>query len=177
MRISPLMVLLSALTVSLSTASAEQRCDTTQHPLSAPTNRFTDNGDGTVTDQASGLMWMRCALGQEWQDGACSGSAKTYAWPASQGAVDVVNSSGEQFFSDWRVPGLRDLAMIIERECVDPRINLTVFPDTPTDFFWTSTPRADDADQRVYALSFGPEGVEPHAPDLTHYLRLVRTAR
>ncbi|WP_295542880.1 DUF1566 domain-containing protein [uncultured Thiohalocapsa sp.] len=177
MRIPLLTVLLSTLTAALSPALAEQRCDTSQRPLSAPTERFTDNGDGTVTDQSSGLMWMRCALGQDWQDGTCNGTAQTYAWPDTQDAVEAINASGEQFFSDWRVPGLRDLAMIIERGCVSPRINLTVFPGTPTDFFWTSTARADDADQRMYALSFGPEGVEPHAPDLAHYLRLVRTAQ
>ncbi|WP_295879311.1 DUF1566 domain-containing protein [uncultured Thiohalocapsa sp.] len=170
----PLTILLLCV---LATAQAEQRCDTSQHPLSAPTERFTDNGDGTVTDTASGLMWMRCALGQEWTGDTCAGDAETYAWPSTQPAADAVNASGEQFFSDWRVPGLRDLALIVERECVNPRINLTVFPNTAADFFWTSSAREDDPDDRVYALSFGPEGVEPHARSLAHHLRLVRTAQ
>jgi hypothetical protein len=145
--------------------------------LSAPTERFTDNGDGTVTDKTSGLMWMRCAVGQEWTGDTCAGEAETFAWPAAEAAAASVNEGGEHFFSDWRVPGLRDLAMIIERECRDPRINLTVFPNTPPTFFWTSTRREDDADERVYALSFGPEGVEPHETTLAHQLRLVRTAQ
>jgi len=72
---------------------------------------------------------------------------------------------------------LRDLAMIVERQCADPRINLAVFPNTAPAFFWTSTERQDDPDDRAYALSFGPEGVEPHAKTLAHHLRLVRTAQ
>lgn len=177
MRIPLFWPLLTALTVAPAAVLAEQRCDTSQHPLSAPTERFVDNGDGTVTDSASGLMWMRCALGQAWNGNTCDGEASTYAWPAAQAAADEANASGNYFFSDWRVPGLRDLAMIIERNCVNPRINLAVFPNTASDFFWTSSAREDDPDQRVYALSFGPEGVEPHAPSLAHHLRLVRTAQ
>ncbi len=173
MRIPLLLLLLPALTPAL----AEQRCDTSQHPLSAPTEGFIDNGDGTVTDKASGLMWMRCALGQAWTGETCAGDADTYAWAATQAAADAVNTSGEHFFSDWRVPGLRDLAMIVERECADPRINLTVFPNTASDFFWTNTAREADRDERYFALSFGPEGVEPHAQDLAHHVRLVRSAQ
>jgi hypothetical protein len=156
---------------------AEQRCDTSKFPLSTPTERFTDNGDGTVTDKASGLMWMRCALGQQWNDGSCTGKPETYPWTGTEAAAAKINRSGTHFFSDWRVPGLRDLAMIAERECQDPRINLTVFPDTPAVFYWTSTERKDDPQDRAYALSFGPEGVEPHAKNMAHLLRLVRTAQ
>jgi len=165
------------LTVSLSPALAEQHCDTSRSPLSTPTARFTDNGDGTVLDTASGLMWMRCSLGQAWTGESCNGEARSLAWTAAQSATDEINQSGEHFFSDWRVPGLRDLAMIVERACHDPRINLTVFPNTAPAFFWTGTERQDDPESRAYALSFGPEGVEPHAKTLAHHLRLVRTAQ
>jgi len=176
MRIFVLVTLLSVAPAAVLPVLADQRCDTSRYPLSAPTERFTDNGDGTITDTASGLMWMRCAIGQEWTGETCAGDATTFAWDGTQPAADAVNKSGEHFFSDWRVPGLRDLAMIAERECEDPRINLTVFPNTAATFFWTSTARQDDPEGRVYALSFGAEGVEPHAPILAHQLRLVRTA-
>jgi hypothetical protein len=157
---------------------AEQTCDTSEFPLSTPTERFIDNGDGTVTDKVSGLMWMRCALGQEWSGGGCTGTAQGFAWSAAGDAAAAVNEGGAYFFSDWRVPGLRDLAMIAERECQDPRINLTVFPNTAPAFFWTSTPRGEGDDGvEAYALSFGPEGVKPRPKQAAHLLRLVRTAQ
>jgi hypothetical protein len=173
MRIAVTLILL----VGLSPALAEQRCDTSRNPLSAPTERFADNGDGTVLDTASGLMWLRCSLGQEWTGETCIGEARTMTWTDTQAATDEINQAGKHFFNDWRVPGLRDLAMIVERQCADPRINLAVFPNTAPAFFWTSTERQDDPDDRAYALSFGPEGVEPHAKTLAHHLRLVRTAQ
>jgi hypothetical protein len=173
----PTPVLLLLLLAVLTPAVAEQRCDTSRSPLSAPTERFDDNGDGTVTDKASGLMWMRCALGQDWTGETCRGEATSYPWSGTATAAAEVNANGMLFFSDWRVPGLRDLAMIAERECQDPRINLTVFPNTRPTFYWTSTEREDDPEDRAYALSFGPEGVEPHAKTHAHLLRLVRNAQ
>jgi hypothetical protein len=156
---------------------AEQSCDTGTYPLSTPTERFIDNGDGTVTDQQAQLMWMRCAAGQEWSGGDCVGTASTFDWDAAQAAAAELNASGRQFFNDWRVPGLRELAMIVERQCRDPRINLGIFPGTSGEFFWTQSLRPGDRDDDfAYALSFGAEGVH-HLPKRDrNQLRLVRTA-
>lgn len=47
-------------------------------PESTPTSRFTDNGNGTVTDTKTGIMWKRCAEGQIWTGSTCSGTAAGY---------------------------------------------------------------------------------------------------
>jgi hypothetical protein len=157
---------------------ADQRCDTTKDPLSLPTERFVQHDDGTVTDTASGLMWMRCALGQQWTADGCQGEPTLFDWDALEGAAQQINASGDFFFNDWRVPQLRNLAMLIERQCKEPRTNLAVFPDTPADFFWTSTLRpGDESTDSAYALSFGPDGVKRHQKTMKHHLRLVRTAQ
>jgi len=56
-------------------ALAEQGCNYDSIPATAPASRFTDNGDGTVTDQATGLQWKRCSEGQDWSGGTCTGIA------------------------------------------------------------------------------------------------------
>jgi hypothetical protein len=163
---------------TLGAVLAEQTCDDTNFPLSAPTDRFHDNGDGTVTDSASGLMWMRCSIGQSWQNGDCVGDLTAYDWPGAQQIAADVNTDGSYFFSDWRVPNLPELAMIIERACQNPRINLAVFPKTPAAAYWTATSRpGDDSGDTVYALSFGPAGVQRMQKDERHFVRLVRTAK
>jgi hypothetical protein len=166
------------LAFSVGSAVGDQRCDVSQFPLSAPTDRFQDNGDGTVTDTASGLMWMRCSVGQTWQHGDCVGDLTSVDWRSAQAVAETINGDGSFFFSDWRIPKLPDLATIIERQCQDPRINLTVFPETPAAAFWTSTGRpGDESEDSVYALSFGPEGVQRMQKDQLNYVRLVRTAQ
>jgi hypothetical protein len=161
----------------LAPAFAEQTCDTSRYPLSAPTERFSDNGDGTVTDDAAQLMWMRCSAGQTWSDETCVGEAVAYDWQGAQDLAAATNASGSHFFNDWRVPSLRDLAMIAERQCENPRINLGIFPNTPARLYWTNSVRpGEEDDDYAYALSFGPEGVQHVTKGERHAVRLVRTA-
>ena len=158
-------------------AFAEQTCDTGRYPLSSPTERFSDNGDGTVTDVVSQLMWMRCSVGQTWSGETCLGETAAYDWQAAQEAATALNASGSHFFNDWRVPKLRELAMIAERQCENPRINLAVFPNTPPSLFWTESLRPGEGEEGyAYALSFGPEGVQHIEKTERHEVRLVRTA-
>jgi hypothetical protein len=175
---------------SESTAAAQQVCDTTAHPLSSPSARFEDHGDGTVTDRVAGLTWMRCSAGQAWLasraeaagaagvHGTCSGTPQPLDWAAAQSLAQRVNRSGDYFFNDWRIPQLRELATLAERQCVNPRINLVIFPNTPADRFWTVTPRPGEGSaSEVYALDFGPAGIDLQPKAAVHLLRLVRHAR
>lgn len=144
--------------------------------VSLPAERFRDNGDGTVTDVASRLMWMRCSMGQRWHSGACIGAAGVASWPEAQRHADQANLDGSASFSDWRLPSVRELATITARECVRPRTNLAVFPGTVAAAYWSATPRAGEAGgERVFALGFGAQGVFAARKDERHHLRLVRS--
>ena len=153
---------------------AQQACSSGESSL--PSARFRDNGDGTVTDVESKLMWMRCSGGQQWLGKRCIGAASTYGWADAQQHADKVNFDGAAFFDDWRVPALRELAKIADRGCKNPRTNLSVFPGTPAAPFWSSTARpGESAGERVLALSFGAEGVMLARKDERFHVRLVRT--
>lgn len=149
-------------------------CDTSTRAASTPTENFTDNGDGTVTDKQSGLTWMRCAHGQAWSGGDCTGTAQRYTWPdALAMALNLNALGGPAGHADWRIPKLQELAGIVERQCRDPRINLALFPATPAAAFWSATSRRGASDEAL-ALSFGPEGVGTDSKEETHFVRLVR---
>ena len=156
-------------------AAAQQICDAGLSTLQL--TRFRDNGDGTVTDVDSKLMWMRCSSGQSWVNDQCSGQATTYNWPDAVREANQISRSGDAFFNDWRVPALRDLATITDRGCENPRTNLLLFPDTPSSAFWTSTPRPGaKPEDMAFALSFGAEGVLAASKDERFYVRFVRSA-
>ena len=156
-------------------AAAQQTCVAGQSSLQV--TRFRDNGDGSVTDVDSKLMWMRCSVGQSWVNAQCTGQATAYNWPDAVREANQISRSGDAFFNDWRLPALRDLATITDRGCENPRTNLILFPGTPSSVFWTSTPRpGGKSEDLAFALSFGAEGVVAARKDERFYVRFVRSA-
>jgi Protein of unknown function (DUF1566) len=174
-------VVAAATSLATGAAIAQQVCMDGPPPgLSAPASRFLDNADGTVTDMESKLMWLHCSAGQSWapESARCTGPADRLSWAAAQALASEVNRSGHFFFSDWRLPQLRELATITERTCHDPRVNLAVFPGTEPGDYWSASARPGTRDELfAYALSFGATGIAYRPKDEAHRVRLVRTAQ
>jgi len=102
-------------------------------------NEFSDNGDGTVSDSATGLMWAQNDSGE----GLNWGDALAYC--------EHLNLAG---YSDWRLPTIKELNSIVDySKCQNcAAINQTVFnitmvpdPDGNTwyPYFWSSTTLLD----------------------------------
>jgi len=118
-------------------------CDASK-PATAPSARFNVNSDGTATDRKTGLTWMRCAVGQRWAEGRCTGQPVRYSWGEAFDAVTLFNRAGGfAGHADWRIPALPELASIVEHRCFDPAINLEVFQSFPITGYWTATPDPD----------------------------------
>ena len=108
-------------------------------PASTPDSQLQDNGDGTITDTKTGLIWKQCLEGQSGSDCA-SGSVETFTWQQALQRAQTVNSSGGfAGFSDWRLPTIKELISLVEHQCVGPAINLTRFPHASSDGLWSSS--------------------------------------
>lgn len=104
---------------------------------STPSSDFTPHGNGTVTHETTGLMWMRCSLGQEWEGSGCSGLAKPYYFSLALRTAQEHDFAG---YGDWRVPNKNELESIVEERCHTPSINSVIFPDTNSTYFVSSSP-------------------------------------
>jgi hypothetical protein len=109
-------------------------------------NKFVDNGDGTITDNATGLMWSKDDSGQgmDWED--------ALAW------VRQKNEENYLGHNDWRLPNAKELQSIVDytrspgttnSAAIDPVFRVTSIIDergeTNYPFYWTSTTHADAA--------------------------------
>ena len=142
-----------------------------------PTERFNDQHDGTVLDSKTNLIWKRCSEGQTWDGTTCAGSASTYTWQGALSATEALNK-GEGFAgkTDWRVPNIKELGSIVELKCYSPAINLSVFPDTPSENVWSSSPYAYYS-YVAWNVNFDDGYDGPYAKDNSLQVRLVRSGQ
>lgn len=144
----------------------------------AESQQLLDNADGTLTDRTAQITWMRCSLGQRWDESlkTCQGNAQSMNLDQARRAVQQVNQSAT-FHQDWRLPSLTEIARITSsRSNPDGvRISRRDFPATPASFFWTSSAKASrDYEPLWYAMSFGSEGLKAVPADSKLFVRLVR---
>ncbi len=135
-------LLIVILPITVGTTHAVQICEPTI-PEITPTADFILNDNGTVTHTKTGLMWKRCSEGQTWDaaDSTCSGAVSFANWQqALQVPRDLNENGGYAGYNNWRLPNIKELTSIAELRCGGPAINLEVFPATPGNGFWTSTP-------------------------------------
>jgi hypothetical protein len=83
------------------------------------TPQFVDNGDGTITDARTGLMWEKLS-----DDGSIHDWDNTYMWPnAFSTKVATLNTSTFAGFGDWRVPNVNELQSIASYGASNPAVN------------------------------------------------------
>ncbi|MDD5593100.1 MAG: DUF1566 domain-containing protein, partial [Candidatus Omnitrophica bacterium] len=95
---------------------------------SASQPSYTDNGDGTITDNRTGLMWLKDASNYN------SGSSQT--WENALSGCESFTYAG---YSDWRLPNVRELMSIVNYGTYSPAINTTYFSNTQSGGYWSST--------------------------------------
>jgi hypothetical protein len=119
---------------------------------------YTDNGDGTVTDNVTGLMWQKVV------------PALVYSQPGAIAYCPTMVLGGH---NDWRLPSIIELGSIVDFGQANPSIDATYFPATPADFFWSSSLYAASP-SKGWLVSF-LEGAMPRADATSLYsVRCVR---
>lgn len=90
----------------------------------APSGRYTIAND-TVKDNKTGLTWQRAV--PNW----------SYTWATAKSYCQGLNLGG--YSSGWRLPTKKELETLVDRRTSNPSIDLAAFPNTPPNFFWSST--------------------------------------
>lgn len=141
------------------------------NPRVAPDSRYIDHGNGTVTDQETGLMWKRCSEGQSGT--SCTGTVTAMNW---QTALQTAADSSFAGHSDWRLPSAKELQSLVETGCHSPAINTTRFPNTRNSFYWSSTTVASSA-SGAWVVFFDGGFVDSYSKSSNLGVRLVRAGQ
>lgn len=119
-------------------------------------NDFIDNGDGTVTDKATGLMWQK----------ADDGTARDW-----ENALSYAENLTLANYSDWRLPNAKELQSIVDYSrcpkytksaAINPIFicSPVKYPDGNSGqypYYWTGTTHQDGVNPALYAvyIAFG----------------------
>lgn len=112
-------------------------------------NAFVDQGNGTLRDDGTGLVWELSPPGV------------AYNWRNALARCEGLSLGGHD---DWRLPSAKELHTI-----AFPR-ELSAFPGTQAAEYWTSTP----IDQYVLTVNFGMDSTDSAIPAASHFTRCVR---
>ena len=96
--------------------------------------RFTDNGDGTVSDALTGLTWLKdagCLGAAFWSDGLTS---------VNQLASSTCSLTDGSTAGTWRMPNVVELESLIDVSASNPALSAgNPFLNVSTGIYWTST--------------------------------------
>ncbi len=131
---------------------------------------FKDNGNGTVTDLTTNLMWQQCSDGLSGAN--CTGTAATITWDNAIAYCEGLSLGG---FTDWRLPKIKELQSIIDlTKASGATINTTYFPGTiASSYYWSSTTYAPNT-AGALVVAFIPGSTGSTSKPNPGYVRCVR---
>jgi hypothetical protein len=128
---------------------------------------YTDNGDGTVTDNVTSLMWAK-----DGNAAGCRSGAPVYWSSAIEWAEGLVFAG----YSDWRLPNRGELLSLNQITSSSPYINKTFFPNTSSTAYWSSTTQIGSTG-RAYACPYTNSSLVVDTWPYGGYMGAVRAVR
>ena len=127
--------------------------------VDGPALSYTDNGDGTFTDNNTLLMWETKVAGGS--VGTCDlttnlhGVNSTCTWAQATGVwIAAINAANLGGHNDWRVPNVKELQSIVDYGRVSPASSVP--GSTAAGGYWSSTTFAGDSSLAWFVnFSFG----------------------
>jgi quinol monooxygenase YgiN len=124
-----------------------------------PTPRFTDHGDGTVTDRLTGLIWLKNA------SAFCSMSwdlALKHCNNLASGSPNSGLTDGSKA-GDWHLPNVNELRSLVDFDQAAPPLPLGhPFVNVRPTLYWSSTTVASAPNQARFLFMGLPSAVWDH---------------
>lgn len=125
---------------------------------SMPQPDFVDNGNETVTDRTTGLIWQQSEFGaMTWQD-----------------ALTFCSTLSLAGYRNWRLPDIISLQSLTDPKRLKPALDPAYFPRVQSTHYWTSSEYMADK-SKAWEVGFGNGDLYFHTKtDLPTYVRCVR---
>ena len=130
--------------------------DRSMDDASTADGSYTDNGNGTVTNTSTGLMWQQIGSSGTWEQ-----------------ALSYCENLSLADYTDWRLPTIKELRSLVDYSRLNPAISKTYFPDAVSSFYWASTTLASGTNG-AWGVDFDYGGDGHDDKHTSYYVRAVR---
>ncbi len=122
-------------------------------------NHFTDNGNGTITDNLTNLVWQK------------EPNTNAITW---ENALLYANNLILENDSDWRMPNIKEIQSLNDEGFVNPSVNTSIFSNIGVKKYWSSTSQQNQvANAWYWNTQFGITTYDPKINN--NYIICVRT--
>jgi hypothetical protein len=110
-----------------------------------PAQRFTDVGNGMVSDNLTGLVWTKDANLVQSRDPGYAGNPSGYVtWQQALAYVAKLNAENYLGHSDWRLPNRKEMRSLVDYSRNGPALPAgTPFTNVQVYWYWSSSTDAD----------------------------------
>jgi len=144
-------------------AGNKEGCDAFYHKGIALS--YTNNGDGTITDNATGLEWVQDSTGAGCNNGTM------LSWTAAIAFCENLTFPAGGH-TDWRLPNIKELMSIVDYSTYNPSLN-SIFTHPQSSYYWSSTTGANGTGS-AWVVGFNGGYVYGDVKTTTFYVRPVR---
>ena len=125
-----------------------------------------------VKDNVTGLIWE-----VKTDDGTIHDRDNTYTWKrANDVLIAELNLVGFGGYADWRLPTIKELASIVDKESSFPAINVNYFPETIPSYYWSGTTFKNYTDV-ARVINFGHGLAYDYPKSKRYFIRGVRSGQ
>jgi hypothetical protein len=131
------------------------------NPAGTPAQSYDTSTPGVAVDRVTGLSWQRAIL------------PDNLDWQQAKLACSCLVLGGHD---DWRLPSRIELVSLVDFTRQEPALDPVVFPDTPHEWFWSSSVVAGTDPPAAWYVAFFDGDTHYAGLEVPYRVRCVRGA-
>lgn len=118
-------------------------------------------------------MWLNCRL-ESASNTICDSDETKLSWYDLEIELGKISSQGLHGFTDWRLPTIKEILSVVDKDCYVVDVFERRFPSLPASYYWTNKPYVLNSKIGFDVRNNHAYTVLGYYPHMQRYVHLVR---
>ncbi|MGH1540716.1 MAG: DUF1566 domain-containing protein [Arenicella sp.] len=165
--------LITATLISLMTVSPIVHSTCVKKLSDRGSNSLIKKNNAIVIDEKQKKMWLNCRLASAIET-ICDSDDTKLSWYDLEIELGKIPAQGLHGFSDWRLPTIKEILSVVDKDCYVVDIFERRFPTLPASYYWTDKPYVLNSTIGFDVRNNHAYTVLGYYPHMQRYVHLVR---